>query len=189
MLRDTKSRSETGGVKDGQREEQTQTNQAALSLEDGQTHTVWKPEHRLTSNSGRSDILKRRKQLLNRVWATQQVLKVQSEQLQSDDDQQQFSKPVKQGQWGRALRDATIRSRRRGELRRRPAMISLPFHDIVSQYATTISTPDGDNHLSAQSKAKSDARNSFRLWKRQCIEESQLAPGSGVSMETQNSSL
>ena len=157
----------------------------AISLDDGQTHTVWKPEH--MSSLGRDfSLLERRKRLLNRVWATQQVLRVQSDEGKGG-NQQHSSVAVKQKQWQKALKKATTVRRRKSTMRRQSTQ-NLPFHDIVSQYATAISTSDRDNDTKAMAEAKFDARSAMRLWKSQYIQEGgmkeELTPRSSLPVNT-----
>ena len=87
--------------------------QSSISLKEHQSHSVWKPEHRETVKS--VDIKERRKQLQNRVYATQQVLRQQSEDV-----------------FEQELAD--------GALKKKNSTASLPFHDLVSRYATSHSS-------------------------------------------------
>ena len=129
---------------------------ASIALDDGQRHSVWKPEHRASVKSvdRAANILKRRERLLNRVWATQQVLRLQSE----EDNQQLHGTPTQARETFTVIKE--------------PSMMSLPFYDMVSQYATSCSTPDcGDDSrgLSIATQAKPDALQS--LWESQYIED------------------
>ena len=110
---------------------------------------MWKPEHRASVKSvDKADILKRR---LNRVWATQQVLR-----FQSKEDNQQLQSPIfregKSSFTGPAVKGAM----------KIPSITSLPFCDMVSQYATSF---DGDDDttkdLSMTTKAKPDAHKAL----------------------------
>ena len=125
----------------------------SITLDDGQRHCVWKPEHRASVKSvDKADILKRREQLLNRVWATQQVLRLQSE----EDNQQLHGTPTRQG---KARETFTVK-----RVIKEPSTMSLPFYDMVSQYATSRSTPDcGDDSrgLSIATQAKPDDWNTL----------------------------
>ena len=124
---------------------------ASTSLDDGQRHSVWKPEHRASVKSvDKADIPKRREQLLNRVWATQQVLK-----LQSEEDNQQLQSPIfqegKSSFTGPAVKGAM----------KIPSITSLPFCDMVSQYATSFDGDDDTKDLSMTTKAKPDAHKAL----------------------------
>ena len=184
-----KQQEKTSGVEDDRTEKATnmkQDKKTAISLDDGQTHTVWRPEH--VSSLGRdSGLLERRKRLLNRVWATQQVLRVQSDEGKGDSQQQHNTEPVKRKQWQRALKNVTIAHRRKVTMRR-CSTENFPFHDIVSQYATAISTSDRDDDTKAMAKAKFDARNAMRLWKSEYIQEGsmkeQVAPRASFPVST-----
>ena len=150
----------------------------SIYLNDGQTHTVWKPEHK--TSLGDRDIFKRRKELQNRVWATQQVLKVQS----NDENRQRHTDPVQRRRWQKALNNTIVNNRK--ALKKKSSVMALPFHDIVSQYATTISTCDDPQAQSVDTQVKSDARKALRLWKSQYITTpSNLPVFSSIPEETE----
>ena len=125
-------------------------------LNDDQAYTVWKRDISLQPAQNRRCLLERRKQLQNRVWATQQVLGVQrafSWDEASGSDTSPDDKPI---MWRKAIRDGA---------RNIPENLSsgVEFHDIISQYAAAAQVGDG----SMTDERKARVRNSLRKWRRQ----------------------
>ena len=155
---------ENGGVikDDGQEEDRTQAQEIdqSLFLDDGEKHEVWTPPppslpagsiqgdsaaetipkdtaqiprvslHELR----RKDILERRKELMNRVKATQKLLRLQSEQHERDHNREQERQqltPRQRQTWQGTLRDDGARAKRR-ELNLKTMR---PFHEAVSEMA------------------------------------------------------
>ena len=127
-------------------------------LNDDQAHTVWKQDVSLQSAQNRRNILERRKQLQNRVWATQQVLSVQREFSCDEASGSDTSPCDKRIEWRKAIRDCA---------RNTPEKLSsgVEFHDIISQYAAAAQV--GDGSMTDEPKARVTAINSLRQWRRQ----------------------
>ena len=140
-----------------QEENNEQETRTSVSLDDGEIHTVWKPNHRPSLRS--VDISERRKRLQNRVWATQQVLKVQT----NDETNRRHTDPKK---WHKALNHAKALNKKSSE-------IALSFHDSVSQYYAVTTTSKSDNPqsqpIAGTTRVIFDACS--RAWKSQFMDD------------------
>ena len=129
----------------------------SIYLNAGERHTVWKPKHStiIEGKRNKKDILERRRKLLNRVWATQQVLKVQRETLASipEENEEEGSgvhpTTTERKMWQKAI--AKVIEQNPESIKKEKK--SMHFHDIVSQYVAAMSTSDCDN-AAAQTPVK-----------------------------------
>lgn len=141
---------------------------SSLYLTHGKEHTVWKPKHHSkTGHPTFSDVVKeaikrkqelqeRQKSLLDRVQATQDVLKIQKSELakisESSEKGIQEEEGVKEakrsdefgvptltskGRWQRAVKNVT--GEKKSESKKNDMKIfGLHFHDIVNQYVAAM---------------------------------------------------
>lgn len=123
-------------------------------LMDGQTVTVWKPNVCLQSLKSRC-LHERRKQLQNRVLATQQVLNVQREidrnESIANNRESTTEELIKQRK--------AITEGARQTTRRMPSVVD--FHDIISEFAAAAHGEDG-----SEPQARETAQNSLQQWRR-----------------------
>lgn len=144
----------------------------ALYLDSGQTHMVWKPTRQdskknigFTDIESRQDLLERQQKLQSRVMATQQVLKVHKDELAvvSDEEKaegvevgQPMSKERKQKSIKKEAEDNAKTKKKRSKR-------SVHFHETVSKYVATMTTPTHDGADKATAPG-------FRQWKSQFID-------------------
>ena len=128
----------------------------ALYLDTGQTHIVWKPKHSQRKvTTGFTDVVmevieNRQQKLLSRVEATRKVLKAQREELATleeesnsdDEENSEAQQPTRKDgkKWQNAIarvkEDNSKTKKKAKHTSKRPEN----FHDIVSQYASVMST-------------------------------------------------
>ena len=158
-----------GVIRDDGQEESTDPTQAqeidrSLFLDDGEKHEVWTPPPPIqpagsiqddsaarTEDTAqirrvslhelrRKDILERRKELMDRVKATQKLLRLQSEQHERVHNREQKRQQLTRRQrqtWQNTLRDDSARAKRR-ELNLKT---TRPFHEAVSEMAKCKTKP------------------------------------------------
>ena len=143
-----------------------------LYLSAGQRHSVWTPKQPSINKpsfadvvmqvvQNKQDLRERQQKLRSRVMATQLVLKEQREEMVEDDGEksegEQNTTPEKRVKWQTAIKmvidDNTKAKKKRFKK-------SVHFHDIVSQYAATMSTSARDDSAiqSINLQTKADAR-------------------------------
>ena len=125
----------------------------------------------------KQDLLERQQRLRSRIMATQQVLKVQREEMaaMSDEDGEEDSTvqeaaAEKKKKWQRAIKKVMEDNTK---AKKKPSKRSIHFHDVVSQYVATMSTSSHDDATVDQftvTQAKAEARNSLRQWRSQYME-------------------
>lgn len=152
-----------------QPEEDSTQNKESLYLDGDEMHTVWKP--RSIRRWSTRDIHMRRNMLLNRVWATQQVLKVQREDGPSTPEKR-HSTNMERKMWKRAITNV-IDDNAKKDKGKRSSKKNLHFHDVVSGYMARVGS-DGAVAYSATSQANEEARSAMRQWKSGYIEECKL---------------
>ena len=150
----------------------------SLYLYDGQKHTVWTPlphgsiQHDGTAQTPRiplhelrrKDILERRKELMNRVRATQRVLRLQSEEherITGRKQQRQHLTPRERKTWQSTLRDTY--SENTTAKRRELVKTIRPFHHAISHCAAEGAKSDED-HKTVHSTETNDP---VQQWKHQ----------------------
>ena len=131
-----------------------------VCLQKDQVHMVWKPDIRDRWQRDEKDINERRKNLLNRVWATQQVLKLQGEDAEG-------GKVKRKKGWLMAITKGCNKRVKAEEkkLRKRNSF----FHDVVSQYESAMS-PSSHDDSSTATQAKAEACRALRQWRSQYME-------------------
>ena len=179
-----------------------QDRRKSLYLFDGQMHSVWTPRHPSKSHTGftdivtevvksKQDLLKRRQRLQSRLMATQQVLKVQREEMvvMSDEGEEENSTVQRPAgkKWQRAIKNVT---KDNTKAKKKSPKKNIHFHDVVSQCVAAMSTSNNDdvmvNDESTATRAKAVAHNSLRVWRSQCMEytkQSQKKHSSSVPMQ------
>lgn len=137
----------TANPKKTQSIKRKRTEQGSLYLNAFREHTIWKPqcqERRLSGgcvdvSENRQDLLDRKKRLQYRVIATQEVLKVQREELEDIEEVEELggvhrSMPKEQRRWHKAIKkvmenNTKVKSKRK----------CLQFHDSVTQRVVMMS--------------------------------------------------
>ena len=132
----------------------------ALYLDEGQAHTVWKPKHLTKKQSSgvsttmlelekqRQDLHERQQKLLSRVKATQEVLKVQREELatldKDDTEEEGIQDNAQQltlnerGKRQNVITRETEENSKLKKKRRNRKKRSMHFHNSVSQYVAAM---------------------------------------------------
>lgn len=120
----------------------------SLYLNTGRKHSIWKPqgkEGKLSDGGAdalesRHDLLDRRKRLQYRVIATQEVLKVQREELEMEEIEEEevgdvhHPMPKEQKRWQKAITkviESNAKARKREEY--------VKFHDSITQWVAMMS--------------------------------------------------
>ena len=136
---------------------------SSFILDGDQVHTVWKPEHGSSLNEPRS-IFERRQKLVNQVWATQQVLKLQCE----DNKDQRNSSFGERKMWQKAIRN--IINENAKTKTKKSSVRNQIFHDVVSQYEATMCSSSQDDPTAHSQRVRAEARKSLRRWRSQFME-------------------